>query len=219
MVSNCWNVTIGTFQRFPVIFERRTFTRLDLRAKVRQITALRNLSMSSPIAGGAATNSTVVEFLGLTSKEAQFALLCNLFLTAQTTYNTTNPANSVIRVSIEEDLADVVIRTAFKQSDTAASQTLVAGVIASEFPATKLTDAAATGDVAALIALPTLEAQILSLAVTLQSEETAYNVANPTLPVNRMTIGPNFDNRSTAIVATLPLSPSATSRPVIPYLP
>lgn len=175
--------------------------------------------MSSPIAGGAATNSTVVEFLGLTSKEAQFALLCNLFLTAQTTYNTTNPANSVIRVSIEEDLADVVIRTAFKQSDTAASQTLVAGVIASEFPATKLTDAAATGDVAALIALPTLEAQILSLAVTLQSEETAYNVANPTLPVNRMTIGPNFDNRSTAIVATLPLSPSATSRPVIPYLP
>lgn len=175
--------------------------------------------MSTPITGAAATNPRVVAFLAFTSKEAQLAYLVSELLAAQVAYTATNPASTLNRVSIVEGIRDAVFGVALPISGTAVSDTLLNAVQPTEFGAVKLTDPAATGDVAALLALPTLEKQITSLAVTLQNEEFAYNTANPAAQFNRVTFAPDYDDLFVGITATLPLATSATSRPVLAYLP
>lgn len=178
--------------------------------------------MATPITGAGATDPTVIEFLASASIEAQFAYIANKYLTAQATYNTANPVQAVNRVTIIEGNTDVQIRLGLPLANNAASLALVAAVDVSEFSPIKLTDGAATGAVATLIALPSLEAQIAILAVQLQDLEMTYNATltvGTGTPLNRVTLTPNYDSRFFGIVATLPLQSSATSRPVAAYLP
>lgn len=175
--------------------------------------------MSIAIAGAGATDPRVVSFLANASKEAQLAYLFGQALSAQAVYLAANPANRSTLVTQSEGLNDVELRTAITIDDTALTGALLPAVQPFPFGAVKLTDAAATGAVATLLALPSLESQIVSLAITLQTEEKAYNLANPTTPVNRISLSPDYDANFVGIVALLPLSPSSTGRPIVPYLP
>jgi hypothetical protein len=68
-----------------------------------------------------------------------------------------------------------------------------------------------------------LEGQALEIALKLQLEEQAYNIANPNTPVNRVTISPNTEANEISITINMPSTLSgagaAMTQTVTPYLP
>lgn len=161
--------------------------------------------------GDTVTNADLNAFLALATAEQQLIFALDRAVAAQVAFNTSDPAPDPLinRVAVVPSANGIGAQ--LSSSITADAPTRPIYEAATTFGAGESPLAIEPGDTVTDTTLNeflslTLAGQIVFLAATVQSAESAYNTANPTTPRNVVTVSPNFDQNTVGVSVLLPLA-------------
>lgn len=163
--------------------------------------------MVTAITGGAPSGDAAT-LAGLATAEAQLIWLCERALDAQVAFNTTDPAPAtpINRVAAQLTANGVAAQMTCNLADDAIIGPVWNGCLtigAGELPVPA--EGTPSGDLAELLGLTTLTAQIVYVAAQIQAAENAYVTANPEETINAITLNLNYDSKLVGMSAILPL--------------